>query len=336
MKWEHQSAGPRRTLAMSGQPTVEADFRSIGSNRPRPSRDRLAEVPSSFQLGNEVRHFDADVLLKRSECWAGGKALLMDRRPYAEVTQFVHCLTRHTIALHLEGANTTGTLKYDRGVQEVTGSTIGQVMLIPAGHRLEGCADYPSRIRHLFLLLDPKLLDGEDFEQADILDLPYRKNLGDGIIASQMRALQDELDRPGPLSRLYVESLCCEVAVRALRICKRPLFVHARGGLAPRRLRMVNDYIQANLSNDISLSDLAAVARVSRSHLSRAFRTSTGIGPHRYIVRQRIEQAKKLLAGDAMPIAEVALATGFGNQSHLTTHFRREVGTTPARFRALA
>jgi AraC family transcriptional regulator len=292
---------------------------------------------SSPVAPDEVRQFDAEVLLKRSETWAGGKAVLLDRQPRAESTRFAHYLKRHTIALHVEGANTKATLKYDGGKQDTTGSTIGQVMLIPARHHLEGSADYPSKVRHLLLTLDPQMLDSEDDGPGDCgaTDLPYRQNLKDNVIAGQMRTLQDELDRPGPLSRLFVESLCCEIAVRSLRICTKQVPTRVSGGLAPRRLRMVKDYIEENLSNNIALSDLAAVANVSRSHFSRAFRASIGLGAHRYIVRQRIEQAKQLLTQSKMPIAEIALAAGFGNQSHLTTHFRREVGTTPARFRNL-
>ena len=285
----------------------------------------------------EVRLFDAAVLAKRSEGWAGGKAVLVDRQPHAARTEFAHCLNRHTIALHVEGANTSGTFRYDGGRQDTMGSTIGQVMFIPARHHLEGFADYPSKVRHLLLTLDPQMLDGEDDAAADFgaRDLPYQPNLNDSLITGQMRVLQGELDRPGPLSRLFVESLCCEIAVRSLRICGGDAPTRSSGGLAPRRLRLVKEYIEANLANTITLSDLAAIANVSRSHFSRAFRASTDIGAHRYIIRKRIEQAKQLLAGGTMPIAEVALAAGFGNQSHLTTHFRREVGITPARFRNL-
>lgn len=290
--------------------------------------------PPAIGLADDLRFFQADVVTKRSESWTGGKAILLERRPHGQITQFAHCLGRHTITMHLDGANTSTTLRYDGGPRNVAGSTIGQTMFVPAGHRLEGSADFPSRIRHLVLLFDPKLAE-EDIEER-VETMPYQQSLKDGIVAGQMRALQNELDYPGPMSRLFVQSLCCEIAVRIFRMSKVLSPARASGGLAPRRLRSVKDYIEAQLSGNITLSDLAAVAGISRSHFSRAFRVSTGIGAHRYIISQRIEQAKRLLTGSDMPIAEVALAAGFGNQSHLTTHFRREIGTTPARFRALA
>jgi AraC family transcriptional regulator len=107
----------------------------------------------------------------------------------------------------------------------------------------------------------------------------------------------------------------------------------ARGGLAPRRLRMVQDYIEANLSDEITLADLAEIAGLSMTHFCRAFHRSTGLASHQYMIRRRVERAKDLLARGQLPIAQIALAVGFGNQSHMTTHFRRVVGTTPWRFR---
>ncbi len=324
------------TQEYSGCRRAEATALPSGPVHFSPPQFQRSADPSPAPTA-ELRHFDAEILMKRAENWAAGKAILLDRQPRTGMTRFAHCLNRHTIALHLEGANTSTTLRYEGGTRNVSGSTIGQIMLIPAGHRLEGAADYPSRIRHVLLLLDRDILDGEDDNAFPLNagELPYRHDLKDGAVASQMRALQGELDRPGPLSRLLVESLCYEITIRTLRLCSRQSTSRCTGGLAPWRLRLVKDYIQAHLSDSITLSDLAGVAGVSRSHFSRAFLASTGIGAHRYIVRQRVEQAKKLLAGGKMSIAEIALAAGFGNQSHLTTRFRREVGTTPARFRNL-
>ena len=285
----------------------------------------------------EARSFGADVVVKRTGTWTGGKAVLLDRQPRSERTEFRHRLRRHAVALHLEGANTCATLRYDRGPQSVTGSTLGQVMLIPAGHQLEGWADFPPRIRHILLLLDPDVICGEAHEAArlDKLQLPYRLDLADGVIASRMRALQIELDNPGLMGRLYIESLSSEIAVRIVRahaaVAGAPAL--ARGGLAPRRLRMVQEYIEANLSDEIRLTDLAALAGVSSTHFCRAFHKSTGLPSHQYMIRRRVERAKELLAKRELPIVEIALAVGFGNQSHMTTHFRRVVGTTPWRFR---
>ncbi len=279
--------------------------------------------------------FGGDIVLKRTGHWTGGKYLLLDRRPHGARTEFTHRLSRHTIALHLEGANTQAALRYDGGAPVRSGSTLGQVTLIPAGHRLEGWSDYPPQIRHVLLLLDPALISAEAQEDArlDKLELPYRVDLADGLIASRMRALQIEMDNPGLMGRLYADCLGSEIAVRIVRRHATNAAPPARGGLTHRRLRRVQDYIEANLSGEITLAGLAALAGVSTTHFCRAFHKSVGLASHQYVIRRRVERAKQLLAQSALPIAEIAVTVGFGDQSHLTSHFRRVVGTTPWRFR---
>jgi AraC family transcriptional regulator len=285
----------------------------------------------------EARSFDADVLTKRTGSWTGGRGILLDRQTRGKRTHFKHRLRRHTIALHLEGANTRAMVRYDGGPSVPTGSTLGQVMLIPAEHHLEGWSDFPAKIRHMLLLLDPGMIEAgaQEDGRLDRLALSYRLDLADGIIANRMRALQVEFDNPGLMGRLYVESLSNEIAIRIVRVhaSSAGMPALARGGLAPRRLRMVQDYIEANLADEIMLADLAAIAGVSNTHFCRAFHKSTGIASHQYLIRRRVERAKTLLAEGELPIAQIAFAVGFGNQSHMTTHFRRLVGTTPRRFR---
>lgn len=293
-----------------------------------------AKMPA-IDTVQEVRRFDADVLLKRHENWAHGKAVLLDRQPRGALTEFSQCLNQHAVALHVEGANTRMELQYDAGPRMVSGSTLGQVMFVPGGHRIEGSSDFPSKVRHVVVLLDLELIEDELAKEGGIQapDLPFHFDLKDGVIATRMRALQAELESPGLLRRLYVESLSCEIATRLVRqhATKHPA-LH-RGGLSPRRLSEVKEYIETNLSREITLSDLAAVAGVSEAHFCRAFQKSVGIASHRYIVHRRIELAKRMLVESKLPIVEVALAAGFGDQSHFTKRFRHVVGTTPWRFR---
>ena len=78
---------------------------------------------------------------------------------------------------------------------------------------------------------------------------------------------------------------------------------------------------------------MAAVAGLSPNHFSKLFKRSTGLPPHQYVIRERTEKAKALLTGTDLPVSVVAQDCGFSDQAHLTRHFRRLVGTTPARFR---
>jgi AraC family transcriptional regulator len=105
------------------------------------------------------------------------------------------------------------------------------------------------------------------------------------------------------------------------------------GGLQKWRLKRVADYVDSHLSKKITLSDLAAVAGLSRMHFASQFRIATGLRPHEYLLRQRIHRADELLRHTTMTIVEVALGVGFQTQAHFTTVFKRIAGSTPAQWR---
>jgi AraC-like DNA-binding protein len=107
----------------------------------------------------------------------------------------------------------------------------------------------------------------------------------------------------------------------------------ARGGLPPGAMRRVREYVETHLSESMDLAELATVAGLSVYHFARAFKQSAGVPPHHYLVRLRIERAQEMLARSELPLSEVALATGFSDQSHLARHFRHLVGMTPGQFR---
>lgn len=113
------------------------------------------------------------------------------------------------------------------------------------------------------------------------------------------------------------------------------LRTQSRGGLPPRVLRRVRDYIETHLDDSISLQDLASTAGLSISHFTRAFKQSEGMTPHRYLLHRRVRRALGLLAETTLALSEVAMASGFADQSHFCRQFRRFVGATPSRYRWL-
>ncbi|MEO8937338.1 MAG: AraC family transcriptional regulator [Burkholderiaceae bacterium] len=112
-----------------------------------------------------------------------------------------------------------------------------------------------------------------------------------------------------------------------------PERVAHRGGMAPRQLRSVCDYIEGHLADKVELEALAAVAGLSACHFARAFRQSTGVPPHRYLMLRRIAAGERLVMDTDRPFSQISLDVGFSDQSHFTRTFVRVTGETPRAFR---
>ena len=105
------------------------------------------------------------------------------------------------------------------------------------------------------------------------------------------------------------------------------------GGLTPRALQRVREYIDEHMVENIQLETLAEIAGLSKWHFARAFKQSVGTPPHFYLIQRRLERAKGLLAKTDLSLAQIALKSGFGDQSHFSRRFRMFIGVTPRSFR---
>jgi AraC family transcriptional regulator len=105
--------------------------------------------------------------------------------------------------------------------------------------------------------------------------------------------------------------------------------------LTPGRLKRIDAFIEANLSNTIAVADLAAELGLSSGFLTRAFTQTAGVTPHAYIMDRRLSRARHLLRHSAMSIAQIASLCGFSHQSHLNRHLLRQTGLSPSAYRLL-
>ena len=110
----------------------------------------------------------------------------------------------------------------------------------------------------------------------------------------------------------------------------------AKGGLAGWQIRRVKEYIETRLGTPIAIEALSRTAVLSISHFARAFKISFGVSPHTYVMRCRLQKAQKLMMTTPLPLCEVALTSGFSDQSHLCHIFRRYCGISPAAWRRFA
>lgn len=126
---------------------------------------------------------------------------------------------------------------------------------------------------------------------------------------------------------------CDEEGVSVAQYSTPPVSDCAKGGLTPRMLRRVREYIRQHLADTIRLEELASITGLSRCYFAHAFKRSIGLSPYCFLMQCRIEHAQKLLAETHMSLAQIALASGFSDQSHLSRRFRQSTGQTPRSFR---
>lgn len=99
------------------------------------------------------------------------------------------------------------------------------------------------------------------------------------------------------------------------------------------QLKRVTDFMSMHLAQEIRLTELAALAGLSRFHFCSAFRVATGKSPHTWLTELRMRRARELLADPSIPITHVALSVGFQTSSAFAASFRRAVGMTPSEYR---
>lgn len=232
----------------------------------------------------------------------------------------------HYLALH-DMTLADGELMVD-GLAPIARTDLRDTMTFaPKGCAIEGWAK-PSLRRNSYtaFYFDPQEVS-EDLDaryaDAQVKPFAYARN---PALASTMTKLGKVAVGGG--DELYAETLCLAAALEILGV-KPP---DEAGKLSPTQLEKVYGYVAEHLGEPITLDDLAGLSGLSRSHFSRAFKATTGIGPHRFVNSQRIARARDLLS-QSESIDAVARAVGFTSASVFRRVFQQTMGVTPQRFR---
>ncbi len=258
------------------------------------------------------------------------------QQPKFEIVEHQH--TMHIIACglpdsleELERDNKTGERWLDGKLQQERRRT-GDIAVIPAGisHR----CNWNTSVEFMVLAIEPALLQqvGEDFVNPDRIELmPRFMSQQDVLIQGIFSTLRDELESGKIGGDLLIDSFKTTLAIHLLRnyCTTQPKLSSYANGLSQAILKQVTEYIHEHLHQDLKLADLSAIAQLSPYHFLRLFKQRMGITPHQYILQRRIEKAKHLLKHSNLSIAEIAMRTGFCDQSHLTRCFKHIVGITP-------
>jgi AraC family transcriptional regulator len=212
---------------------------------------------------------------------------------------------------------------------------IGDALIVPAG--VTNATVWKEDAEFSLLTLCPKFVGEVAHESIDpdLIELIPRFAAFDPLIHQIGLSLKADLEAGCPTGRIFGESAATMLAARLLQqhSVRTPKLARDENGLSSYTLRQVLDYVRSNLSQDLSIIDLAQVAGMSPYYFLRLFKKSMHVTPRQYIIQTRIDRAKELLRSRELSIADISLQCGFTNQSHFSNVFRQITDTTPKAYR---
>jgi len=247
------------------------------------------------------------------------------------------CLQQHSISIML-GQTYQIDWRLAGGRLHSTQMRKGEIGITPKGVPTQ--ARWHQDVEFLLLSLSSRLLKRVADEMligSDRIEIIPQRGIPDPHIFHLGMALKAELEAGCLSGKLYGESVATALTVHLLKrySVSHNIIPEAENNLSLRQLQLVIDYIHDNIELDLTLTELAALIQMNSYSFCRWFKCLSGLSPHQYVIKCRIERAKFLLNYTQLPIIEIALRVGCSSQSNFTTLFRKQVGITPKEYRKI-
>ena len=215
----------------------------------------------------------------------------------------------HLVSLHAGAPVRASCVRGGRSY--VALQTRGDIEIVPRGEAGRWVDEEPAEV--LLMRNDPGFLAkvaegiGVDPELVEVLP---RVQARDAQLENLGWALEAALAEGKKVEPLFMHGLGVALATRLIKQHSMTRPARVRRALTRRQTTAVCDYIEANLSGDLSLAKLAGMAGVSPSYFKALFKAAVGVPAHRYVVRRRVARAVELIKSGDHPLAEVALRDG--------------------------
>ncbi|WP_424630632.1 helix-turn-helix domain-containing protein [Bradyrhizobium sp. SYSU BS000235] len=211
----------------------------------------------------------------------------------------------------------------------------GVVVIIPAGASSRWDIPKPVDVVQLYLPHTTLKRVADEASTAGPIDLLERTAQPDPITSRLLLSAADVLEGNGALDALFRQQLTDLLAMRLLAAHsgKPQAYQPTLGGLSPSVLRGAIERLRSDSDADVSLATLASDSGLSRFHFCRAFKESTGLSPHNWLRRYRLEQAMNMLRDRKNSVADVAAALGYASQTAFAAAFRKLTGERPSDWR---
>jgi AraC family transcriptional regulator len=269
-------------------------------------------------------------LLSSFEAGWDGLNLIYELEPADEIPETQ--LGQHLIIIALDDVRASFMLN---GSWQHVNCTKGDISIFPTS-QLFPRTQVDREFTLIDLFLEPATLAraAHEFVDADKIELVPQLKLRDPLIQHMGLALKAELEAGGADTRLYAESMATALSVHLLRrySSRQPEIRDYPSGLPKYKLRQAIAYIQEHL-DQLTLVEMSSAVQMSPHYFASLFKQSTGLTPHQYVTKCRIEKAKQLLLKRELTIVEICQEVGFQNQSHFTRVFRQHTTMTPKVYR---
>jgi AraC family transcriptional regulator len=236
------------------------------------------------------------------------------------------------LALH-DFVRSDGETTINGGSRSTLTDVRDKLTFVPIGSTAAGWNRFRGPVSSVFAVyLGPPTSDHDTINISNIPPSLYFEN---NPLRATLLKLQTVIDGSGIDDHAYAETLGL-LLLWELRHAAAPKHSQpnpVRGGLTVLQLKRVKEFVGAQISKDITISELASLVGLSQFHFVRAFKHSIGLSPYQYVLSERISVAKELLSKRDLSIADVALAVGFSDASQLNRVFRKLIGVTPTAFR---
>ena len=319
---------------------MEFDTASVTPARPAFSAFPSLATLDGFAKSTLVPH-SINPTVQASRTFDGdavhGELLTFAERDAAELE---FSLESHLIILLLDGIS--GGCDWSNGSQvgKLPSVAANTILFIPA-------RDYlwirkktsQQHCRMLLLTIEPTVVNRLDVGDVNVTKLQFRQQIGieDQGVRLALLAIKQEIETPGLNSRLYIDTLLLLLLMHLMRCAsnfstpRQPVYV--KGGLPSWRLKRALELLDADPAKTPSLAELARPLRLHPTSFCRAFKRSTGLSPHRYLLAHRINCAKEMMKDRNRTLTEIALDCGFSSSSQFSIVFKRITGGSPRIYR---
>lgn len=246
----------------------------------------------------------------------------------------IYCFSTYTVIVSLGPARFT-QWRFDGSKLESDTIVPGCISIFAPGQEL--WVRWHDKCENIVLTLDDAALlrTAEEFQLKDGISLGQNPVIDDQLVVQMALALKKEATQALPHASLYGDQMSGMLLHHLLRNYpdRTRQSVFFRGGMTPRNLRRVTDYIEDHLHEDIKLAELASLVATTPQHFSRCFREEMGLPPYRYVLKRRLARAKDLLRQTKLSVGDIALAVGYDSPSHFSKLFRQNCRLTPNQYR---